>query len=306
MKPKSTFALLVGAAAVMALGLAALIGPSRSRATEQSVADALPSVMNLNAVIRDFKAKGEGGGHSDFQSFSGSGRYGLVADHLDGEGKPVAADIRGRQAVSEFKDAAGRPIAPNLYDASRGDVAGALAAGDTSNGFTSEASFSQWYREAPGVNVSTNVGLAFHRISGTNRYVFDSATDEPYKSMGGFFPINGQLLGNYSTTGKNFHFTTELTSRFVYERNSGQVFTFTGDDDVWVFIDGRLVIDLGGLHSRKSQTLELNRLRWLEDGRTYQLKIFHAERRTNESNFRIETNLKLAPAELPPVADPFD
>jgi fibro-slime domain-containing protein len=306
MKPKSTFALLVCAAAVLALGLAAMIGPRRSRATEPAEADALPSVMHLNAVIRDFKAKGEAGGHPDFQSFSGSGRYGLVADHLDGEGKPVTADIRGRQAVSEFKDAAGRPIAPNLYDASRGDVAGTLAAGDSSNGFTSESSFSQWYREAPGVNVSTNVDLAFHRISGTNRYVFDSATDEPYKSMGGFFPINGQLLGNYSTTGKNFHFTTELTSRFVYERNSGQVFTFTGDDDVWVFIDGRLVIDLGGLHSRKSQTLELNRLTWLEDGRTYQLKIFHAERRTNESNFRIETNLKLAPAELPPVADPFD
>jgi fibro-slime domain-containing protein len=66
------------------------------------------------------------------------------------------------------------------------------------------------------------------------------------------------------------------------------------------------VIDLGGLHSKKEQYLDLDRLSWLEDGGRYRLDIFHAERRTTQSNFRIETTIELRAVELPPTAALYD
>jgi fibro-slime domain-containing protein len=284
-------------------GIGAIVAGSGSSAIGTSMSDpyaALPASISLDATIRDFKANGETGGHPDFQFFSGSTTIGLVRDTLDSSGKPVVASLRGRTIGSEFRDSAGRFINPALYSAARGDVAGLLSNGGSGNGLTSAERFSQWYRDVSGVNVSKQVALSLARQPNTNRYVFNSATDAPYAARGGFFPINGELYGNYANTGKNFHFTTEINTEFVYKRGQGQVFKFTGDDDVWVFIGGRLAIDLGGLHSIKEQYIDLDRLSWLQDGQVCTLNIFHAERRTTQSNFRIETTLELRSV-LPPA-----
>ncbi|CAN5762492.1 hypothetical protein BH11PLA1_BH11PLA1_22080 [soil metagenome] len=262
----------------------------------------LPSTLTLNALIRDFKPNGVTGGHSDFEAYSNSYiTTQLVNDTLDSEGKPVFRQKRGQQITTEYKNSSGQPINPLQYDASKGDIRGVVSTVG-SDQLTSAAKYAQWYRDTAGVNLSKAVPLTFKRVSGTNRYVFDSATDAPYAAKGGFFPIDGELFGNQGTTGKNFAFSTEISTEFVYERGAGHVFTFTGDDDVWVFIDNKLVLDLGGLHSKKTQTLQLDRLTSLESGRTYSLKVFHAERHTNESNFRIETTLSLRPADLPTVS----
>lgn len=292
-----------GAIALIAClaGLAAMPGTALAQGD-----DNLPASLKLDAVIRDFKAHNEPGGHPDFQRYSGSTTIGLVKQYLGEDRVPVVNDLRGLKITSEFKDGQGRNINPILFNPELGDRQGAVTPGSSSNGLTSESDFAKWYKDVPGVNVSASVELTLERVPGTNKYVFDSASHEPYKSIGGFFPINDKLFGNYASTGKNFHFTTEVRTSFIYERDSGQSFKFTGDDDVWVFIDDRLVIDLGGLHSRKEQYLDLDRLDWLQDGRTYTLDIFHAERRTTQSNFRIETTLQLRAVELPPTAALFD
>jgi len=150
------------------------------------------------------------------------------------------------------------------------------------------------------------IDITLVRQPNSDVYTFDDKETPEYVATGGFFPINGQLFGNSAGENKNFHFTYELATEFMYNRGTGQVFTFTGDDDVWVFIDGRLVIDIGGVHSAVSQTIDLDRLDWLTDGQTHSLKFFFAERHRTQSNFRIDTTLNLRNAQLPRVSGMFD
>ena len=61
-------------------------------------------------------------------------------------------------------------------------------------------------------------------------------------------------------------------------------------DRFWVFIDDQLVIDLGGVHGVAMQTVNIDAL-GLQAGVTYPLDVFHAERHTTQSNFRIDTSI---------------
>jgi fibro-slime domain-containing protein len=151
-----------------------------------------------------------------------------------------------------------------------------------------------------------SLSLTLVRNAGSNVYTFNDRSDSFYANRGGFFPINGELWGNSAGDNKNFHFSFELSTSFIYRHNSAQVFTFTGDDDVWVFVDNKLVIDIGGIHSAVSQTIELDRLAWLQDGQRYNLKFFFAERHRTQSNFRIDTTINLESAQLPTTAALYD
>ncbi len=254
----------------------------------------------VTGKVRDFRARNDGG-HTDFQwkPGRGFGHYvGMIGDELDEDGKPVMVST-GHKLQSTWKDGEGRPIMPPRphFPALESDIAGSF---ESQEGLAlhEPEDFAQWFRDVPGVNESTLVPITLRREPG-GVYVFDDREDENFSSLGGFFPINNELYGNYQNTGKNFHFTFELSANFVYKENSGQVFTFIGDDDVWVFIDDKCVIDIGGVHSAVRQTIDLDRLDWLEDGESYSFKFFFAERHTTESNFRIETTLNLRMVTLP-------
>jgi fibro-slime domain-containing protein len=258
----------------------------------------LPNNFTVAATVRDFLPHGVTGGHPDFERWTGGVRVGMLAAELDSEAKPVAVSLTGQNLVTDYRDAQNQPINPAFYDPALGDIAGQLTTA-TENRFDSEQSFAQWFRD--GLNsASATIPITLRRVPGTDRYVFDSAVDEPYQTRGGFFPIDGMLYGN-SGSEHNFSFTTELETQFQFSRGTAQTFKFSGDDDVWVFIDGRQVIDLGGVHAAKSQVINLDRLSWLTDGQTYSLKIFHAERHTNQSNFKIDTTIQLRQVQ-PPAA----
>lgn len=154
-------------------------------------------------------------------------------------------------------------------------------AGGTAGTTHGQAAFDQWYRDVAGVNQTVPFTLELApQADGALGY--DTAA---------FFPLDDQAFGNEGNS-HNYHFTLELHTSFTYE--GGEVFTFRGDDDVFLFINGRLGIDLGGVHGPMEATIDMDAMAGqlgITVGQTYPLDFFFAERHTSESNFRIETSI---------------
>lgn len=185
-----------------------------------------------------------------------------------------------------------------------GDSPGSWGVYDNA-GVQSPDTFNQWFRDVPGVNMSSAINIRFERQD-DGSYVFDDEMDPFYNDIGGFFPIDGQLFGNSGgSPDHNFHFTFEMHTKFTYDADGNQFFHFIGDDDVYVYIDGKLAIDLGGVHSSTEQYVDLRRM-GLTDGETYSLDFFFAERHRTESHVRMVTNLELEPVVTPSISAAFD
>lgn len=262
-----------------------------------------PATLQLSAILRDFVSTNNSPGvtpaHPHFNNCSSIGlTTGMVQNRIN-------------------VNAAG--------DTTLGDNRNPVASGTTAGCLAPVNRFSEWYNDmGPAINRKFKLDLTFTRVANGNApptYVYSNTN---------FFPFNAAGVTKFNATdpdpfndtfssqsNRNYGFTLEFHTQFTYYRGQGQTFNFRGDDDVWVFVNDSLVIDLGGIHGAEQQQFDLDRVQangrtlaenlGMVDQGTYPLDFFFAERLLTQSNLIITTTLKLVqnPQPLsPPIANP--
>ena len=232
-----------------------------------------PDTLWVPVTFYDFRSNGT---NPEFEmDHVGGLRQGQVASTLDAERKPVLGTtpylnygvknwFRKWDLLSAPIHAKGDSMKPGY------DGAGVFQG------------FNNVHQDTFFKNIVIKDSLPFiHQGGGTYLFERDGQNNTPQ-----FFWIDGKGFGNEGRS-HNYSFTMEMHRAFVYKR--GMQFQFNGDDDVWAFVDGRLAMDLGGVHSSLANTFTIDNM-GLVAGQEYSFDFFYAERHTNEANIKIITN----------------
>jgi fibro-slime domain-containing protein len=140
----------------------------------------------------------------------------------------------------------------------------------------------------------------FFPVDGDN---FTPAAERTTATVG---PPYGNWEAEASGAKHNFSFTSEVRYWFQYDSTKTYTLDFTGDDDVWVFINRKLAVDLGGIHIPVSGSVTFGAGRTntygLTNGNVYEVAVFQAERQTSGSSYRLTlSGFNAAPSECRPV-----
>lgn len=145
----------------------------------------------------------------------------------------------------------------------------------------------------------TKKDVQYDRESGTI-YNGTNGGDEsgfyPLENLGYEQPDLLTATSKVNNGAKNGSFTLRGESQFVYNEDANLYFTFTGDDDVYMYINGVLALDLGGAHGRNTKTVNLKEVAdkcGLVDGQVATFTFFYMERCSDASTFGIKTNMEL-------------
>ncbi|MBN1788418.1 MAG: PASTA domain-containing protein, partial [Sedimentisphaerales bacterium] len=286
----------------------------------------------VEATIRDFKgyylqdySTTNPDGHPDFQNMPDDdfgrevGIVGPLGSPLGSDGKPIYSALIAADGNNPVSDCNHINCKQKCSDCD--------CDCDSTHGVDW---FYWWFNDDPEgqINKSLKTSLILRPTGVDNEYKFEDIT---------FYPIDGQLFNvvgdeevepSYHDEGKptqgesgypytyhNYHFTTELKTDFYYDDSIEQNLKIQkADDDLFIYINNILVVDLGGVHEPKAKYIKIN-----ENGDAevyadpcfsnyedtvplglvgnvkYSFHIFFAERHTTWSHFEFTTTLKLIP-----------
>jgi fibro-slime domain-containing protein len=168
----------------------------------------------------------------------------------------------------------------------------------------------------------------FFPVDGDN---FTPAAELHYATIPPYYDASASWPKDKDANGKerlhNFSFTSEVRYWFRYDKSKTYTLDFVGDDDVWVFINGKLAADLGGVHTPvdgqvvigtngdgsttvtatypvspaptpTKQTAKLG----LQDGKVYEIAVFQAERQSDGSSYKLTlSGFNAAPTDCQPT-----
>jgi fibro-slime domain-containing protein len=238
----------------------------------RDISDAADGDLVVPVTYRDFMSRDAPNGHPDF-----------------------GADVSGRVVTGMVHPTLGPDRKPRMVEPS-----------PASSSLTTAAAFEEWYHDSPRNKAVRDTMRLVRQANGT--FVFERSerwSDTPPAGWISppFFPVDdrgwaqapdgpeiGRLADCFSDRVKhNYSFTSEV--RYWFEYGGGEILEFIGDDDVWVFVNGQLAVDLGGVHSAAPGSVTLDAAGaarfGLTPGRIYEIAVFQAERRLCSSSYKL-------------------
>ena len=156
-----------------------------------------------------------------------------------------------------------------------------------------KANFSSWFKSTPGINVPIRGTLTLTDIGG-GTYQYSSTKFYPLDGKG--FSTDGFQTDHDcgDTEAHNFSYTMQAHWTGTITSTS-QSISITGDDDIWLFVNNKLVIDMGGTHGATTGSVPFTfpelAILGISLNQPVAFDLFRVERHTCASNFTITTNL---------------